>query len=115
MNKSELLDKIREKNNEIHSLNRQLKEILKKENFLNVGKCFKYKDNSELYYIYYKIIQTTEELGRYKVLCVTHAGISIYYWSIIDNHGIEPCSSEEFDEAYNKVISSTLANKIIYE
>lgn len=40
MNKSELLEKIREKNEELDSLNKELKEIIAEENAKNLGKCF---------------------------------------------------------------------------
>ena len=41
MNKFELLEKIREKNEELDSLNKELKEITAEENATNLGKCFK--------------------------------------------------------------------------
>lgn len=56
MNKDELLEKIREKNEELKSLNIELKEILLDEDAKNLGKCFKQNLYSESY-IYYKIIQ----------------------------------------------------------
>lgn len=41
MNKDELLEKIREKNEELESLSKELKEVLLEEDTRNLGKCFK--------------------------------------------------------------------------
>lgn len=112
MNKSELLEKIREKNEELDSLNKELKEIIAEENAKNLGKCFKQYLYSELY-IYYKIIQVSPEYGRYKVLSVSDNEISIRYWSIIEDSEANPCSTEEFDVAYDMAINGVLANKVI--
>ena len=112
MNKSELLEKIKEKNEELNSLNKELKEILLDEDAKNLGKCFKQNLYSE-YYIYYKIIQISPEYGRYKVLSVTDNEISIRYWSIIEDSEADPCSEEEFDAKYNLVTNVALANKVI--
>lgn len=112
MNKNELLEKIREKNEELDSLNKELKEILLKEDASNLGKCFKQYLYSELY-IYYKIIQVPPEYGRYKVLSVSDNEISIRYWSIIEDSEANPCSTEEFDAKYAKVINVALADKVI--
>lgn len=53
MNKSELLEKIREKNEELDSLNKELKEIIAEENAKNLGKCFKQHLYSGLYIVSY--------------------------------------------------------------
>lgn len=111
MNKSELLEKIREKNKELDSLNKELKEITLEEDAKNLGKCFKQYLYSESY-IYYKIIQISPEYGRYKVLSVTDNEISIRYWSIIEDEAY-PCSEEEFDAKYDLVTNVALANKVI--
>lgn len=112
MNKSELLEKIREKNEELKSLNIELKEILLDEDAKNLGKCFKQNLYSESY-IYYKIIQISPEYSRYKVLSVTDNEISIRYWSIIEDSEAYPCSEEEFDAKYDLVTNVALANKVI--
>lgn len=112
MNKSELLEKIREKNEELKSLNIELKEILLDEDAGNLGKCFKQNLYSESY-IYYKIIQISPKYGRYKVLSVTDNEISIRYWSIIEDSEAYPCSEEEFDAKYDLVSNVALANKVI--
>lgn len=112
MKKSELLEKIREKNEELKSLNIELKEILLDEEVGNLGKCFKQNLYSESY-IYYKIIQISPKYGRYKVLSVTDNEISIRYWSIIENEAYS-CSEEEFDAKYDLVTNVALANKVIY-
>lgn len=112
MNKDELLEKIREKNEELKSLNIELKEILLDEDAMNLGKCFKQNLYSESY-IYYKIIQISPEYGRYKVLSVTDNEISIRYWSIIEDSEAYPCSEEEFDAKYDLVTNVALANKVI--
>lgn len=112
MNKSELLEKIKEKSEELNSLNKELKEILLDEDAKNLGKCFKQNLYSESY-IYYKIIQISPEYGRYKVLSVTDNEISIRYWSIIEDSEAYPCSEEEFDAKYNLVTNVALANKVI--
>jgi hypothetical protein len=112
MNKDELLEKIREKNEELKSLNIELKEILLDEDAKNLGKCFKQNLYSESY-IYYKIIQISPEYGRYKVLSVTNNEISIRYWSIIEDSEAYPCSEEEFDAKYDLVTNVALANKVI--
>lgn len=65
-------------------------------------------------YVYYKIVQVSPEYSRYKVLVVSDNEISIRYWSIIEDSEAYPCSEEEFDTIYNKVISGSLANKVIY-
>ena len=112
MNKSELLEKIREKNEELDSLNKELKEITLEEDTKNLGKCFK----QNLYfgsYVYHKIIQISTEYSRYKVLSVSDNEISIRYWSIIEDSEANPCSVEEFDKVYDEVINGTLANKVI--
>lgn len=113
MNKSELLEKIREKNEELDSLNKELKEITAEENAKNLGKCFKKYLYSGLYIIYYKIVQISHEYGKYKVLSVSDSDISIRYWSIIEDSEAYPCSEKEFDKAYNEVINEALANKVI--
>lgn len=113
MNKSELLEKIREKNEELDSLNKELKEITAEENAKNLGKCFK-QDLSFGLYVYYKIVQISHEFGKYKVLSVSNSDISIRYWSILEDSEADPCSAEEFDTIYNKVINGSLANKVIY-
>lgn len=112
MNKSELLEKIREKNEELDSLNKELKEITAEENVKNLGKCFKQYLYSGLY-IYHKIVQITYEHGNYKVLTVSGSDISIRYWSILEDSESNPCSVEEFDKAYDEVINGALANKVI--
>lgn len=112
MNKDELLEKIREKNEELKSLNIELKEILLDEDAKNLGKCFKQNLYSKSY-IYYKIIQISPEYGRYKVLSVTDNEISIRYWSIIEDSEAYPCSEEEFDAKYDLVTNVALANKVI--
>ena len=108
MKKSELLDTIREKNKELDSLNKELNEILNKENSKNLGKCF--KQNLYGSYTYYKIIQVCSEYNTYKVLCICDSEINVHYQSIQD---LEPCSSKEFDNVYNTTINNTLANKVI--
>ena len=110
MNKSELLEKIREKNEELDSLNRELKEIIAEENAKNLGKCFKQYLYSGLY-IYHKIVQISYD--NYKVLTVSGSDISIRYWSILEDSESNPCSVEEFDKVYDEVINGTLANKVI--
>lgn len=110
MNKSELLEKIREKNEELDSLNKELKEIIAEENAKNLGKCFKQCLYSGLY-IYHKIVQISYD--NYKVLTVSGSDISIRYWSILEDSESNPCSVEEFDKAYNEVINGALANKVI--
>lgn len=112
MNKSELLEKIKEKNEELDSLNKELKEITAEENAKNLGKCFKQHLYSGLY-IYHKIVQITYEYGNYKVLTVSGSDISIRYWSVLEDSESNPCSVEEFDKAYNEVINGALANKVI--
>ena len=112
MNKSELLEKIREKNEELDSLNKELKEILLEEDAKNLGKCFKQHLYSGLY-IYHKIVQIYHEHGRYKVLTVSSNDISIRYWSIIEDSEADPCSVEEFNVAYDMAINGVLANKVI--
>lgn len=110
MNKSELLEKIREKNEELDSLNKELKEIIAEENAKNLGKCFKQHLYSGLY-IYHKIVQISYD--NYKVLTVSGSDISIRYWSILEDSESNPCSVEEFDKAYDEVINNALANKVI--
>lgn len=78
MNKNELLEKIKEKNEELDSLNKELKEILLEEDAKNLGKCFKQHLYSGLY-IYHKIVQIYHEHSRYKVLTVSSNDISIRY------------------------------------
>ena len=110
MNKSELLEKIREKNEELESLNKELKKITAEENAKNLGKCFKQQLYSGLY-IYRKIVQITYD--NYKVLTVSGSDIFIRYWSILEDLESNPCSVEEFDKAYDEVINGVLANKVI--
>lgn len=113
MNKSELLEKIREKNEELDSLNKELREILLDEDAKNLGKCFK----QDLYfgsYVYYKIIQISSNYSKYKVLSVSDNEISIRYWSIIEDSEAYPCSEEEFDAKYDLVTNVALANKVVY-
>lgn len=112
MNKSELLEKIREKNEELDSLNKELKEILLKEDAKNLGKCFKQDIGLDLF-VYYKIVQISHKFGKYKVLSVSKSDISIRYWSIIEDSEADPCSVEEFDKAYDDTINVILANKVI--
>lgn len=112
MNKTELLEKIREKNKELDSLNKELKKVTAEENAKNLGKCFKQYLYSGLY-IYHKIVQVSPEYGRYKVLSVSGSDISMRYWSVIVDFETDPCSAEEFDKAYDEVINGTLANKVI--
>lgn len=64
--------------------------------------------------VYYKIVQISPEYGRYKVLAVSNDEISTHYWSILEDSEADLCSTEEFDTIYNKVISVSLANKVIY-
>lgn len=112
MNKSELLEKIREKNEELDSLNKELKEITLEEDARNLGKCFK----QNLYfgsYSYYKIIKVNSEFSRYKILSICPNEISIRYWSTLEDSEADPCSAEEFDAAYDVVINGVLANKVI--
>ena len=113
MNKDELLEKIREKNEELESLSKELKEVLLEEDTRNLGKCFK-QNLCFGSYVYYKIVQVSPEYSRYKVLVVSDNEISIRYRSIIEDSEAYPCSEEEFDTIYNKVISGSLANKVIY-
>lgn len=113
MNKDELLEKIREKNEELESLNKELKEIIAEENAKNLGKCFK-QNLCFGSYVYYKIVQLSHEFGNYKVLSVSSSDISIRYWSILEDSEANPCSAEEFDKVYNDVINVALANKVIY-
>lgn len=110
MNKSELLEKIREKNEELESLNKELKKITAEENAKNLGKCFKQQLYSGLY-IYRKIVQITYD--TYKVLTVSGSDIFIRYWSILEDLESNPCSVEEFDKVYDEVINGVLANKVI--
>lgn len=112
MNKSELLEKIKEKNKELDSLSRELKEITAEENAKNLGKCFK-QDLCFGSNVYYKIIQLISEYGRYKVLRVCANEISIEYWSILEDSEADLCSTEEFDAVYDTVINNALANKVI--
>lgn len=113
MNKSELLKKIREKNEELDSLSKELKEVLLEEDAKNLGKCFK-QNLCYGSYIYYKIIQVSTEYSRYKVLSVSDNEISIRYWSIIEDSEAYPCSEEEFDAKYDLVTNVALANKVVY-
>ena len=112
MNKSELLEKIKEKNEELESLNKELREILLDEDVKNLGKCFK-QNLCFRSYVYYKIIQVSTEYSRYKVLSVSDNEISIRYWSIIEDSEAYPCSEEEFDAKYDLVTNVALANKVI--
>lgn len=112
MNKDELLEKIREKNEELESLSKELKEVLLEEDARNLGKCFK-QDLCFGSYVYYKIIQLSSEYGRYKVLRVCANEISIEYWSILEDSEADLCSTEEFDVVYDTVINNALANKVI--
>lgn len=96
----------------IISLKNERYDIIKKENPIYVGDCFvqfRRVDN-----VYYKIVQVSPEYSRYKVLVVSDNEISTRYWSILENSEADFCSSEEFDTIYNKVISGSLANKVIY-
>ena len=111
MNKSELLNKIKEKNKELESLNFELTEILKREYPKNLGKCFK-QDLCFGAYAYYKIIQILD--NNYKVLRVCGDEISTEYWSTLKDFETYLCSTEEFDALYDKVINNALANKVIY-
>lgn len=79
MNKSELLEKIKEKNEELESLNKELKEIIAEENAKNLGKCFKQYLYSGLY-IYHKIVQISYD--NYKVLTVS--GSDIFYTLLVN-------------------------------
>ena len=114
MNKSELLEKIREKNEELDSLNKELKEITAEENATNLGKCFK-KDIGVGAFYYCKVIQILpKNHDTYKILTVFGEEISIDYWTSLEDFEADLCSSEEFDTIYNKVINESLANKVIY-
>lgn len=114
MNKSELLEKIREKNEELDSLNKELKEITAEENATNLGKCFK-KDIGLGAFYYGKIVQIfPRNHDKYKILMVLGEEISINYWTSLEDFEADLCSSEEFDTIYNKVINGSLANKVIY-
>lgn len=111
MNKSELLEKIREKNEELDSFNKELIEITVEENAKNLGRCFK----QDLGYtiVYYRIMQIYSKQGRYKILIVSDSELSIRWYSSLENLEAEPCSIEEFDKVYDEVINNTLANKVI--
>ena len=39
--------------------------------------------------------------------------ISIDYWTFLKDSEANPCSVEEFDKVYDKVINNALANKVI--
>lgn len=111
MNKTELLEKIREKNEELDSLNKELKEITAEENVKNLGRCFK----QDLGYtiVYYRIVQIYSKQSKYKILIVSDSELSIRWYSSLENLEAEPCSVEEFDKVYNEVINGALANKVI--
>lgn len=83
MNKSELLEKIREKNEELDSLNKELKEIIAEENAKNLGKCFK-RDIGVGAFYYCKVIQILpRNHDKYKILMVFGEEISIDYWTFL--------------------------------
>lgn len=111
MNKNELLEKIREKNEELDSLNKELIEIIAEENAKNLGRCFK----QDLGYtiVYYRIVQIYSKQGKYEILIVSDSELSIRWYSSLENLEAKPCSIEEFDKAYNEVINGALANKVI--
>ena len=113
MNKSELLEKIREKNEELNSLNKELKEIIAEENAKNLGKCFK-RDIGVGAFYYCKVIQILpRNHDKYKILMVFGEEISIDYWTFLKDSEANPCSVEEFDKVYDEVINNALANKVI--
>lgn len=112
MNKSELLEKIRKKNEELDSLNKELKEILGKENSKYLGTCFKQDLGFDLF-IYYKIVQIYSKQCKYEVLIVSNSELSIRWYSSLEDLEANPCSVEEFDKAYDEVINGSLANKVI--
>lgn len=101
MNKSELLEKIKEKNEELESLNKELKEIILEEDASNLGKCFKQYLYSELY-IYYKIIQVSPEYGRYKDEEYSISFLPALSFKYVD--GLALMSSKVFEKLYKEVM-----------
>jgi len=112
MNKSELLEKIREKNKELDSLNNELKEITAEENAKNLGKCFKQDLGFDLF-VYYKIVQIYPKQCKYEILIVSNSELSIRWYSSLEDLEANPCSVEEFDVAYDIAINGVLANEVI--
>ena len=109
MNKPELLEKIKEKNEELNFLNKDLKEIIAEENAKNLGKCFRVGS-----FYYCKVIQILpKNHDKYKILTVFGEEISIDYWASLKDSEANPCSVEEFDGVYDEVINNALANKVI--
>lgn len=78
----------------------------------NLGKCFKQDIGVGAYY-YCKIVQILpRNHDKYKMLIVCGKEIYVDYYTFLKDS--DQCSTEEFDEVYNKVINGELANKVIY-
>lgn len=76
----------------------------------NLGKCFKQDIGVGAYY--YKVVQILpRNHDKYKMLIVCGKEIYVDYYTFLK--ASDQCSTEEFDEVYNKVINGELANKII--
>lgn len=77
----------------------------------NLGKCFKQNIGIGIYYC--KVVQILpRNHDKYKVLVVCGKEIYVDYYTFLKDS--DQCSTEEFDEVYNKVINGELANKVIY-